>query len=252
MKIRNIAKQFETVYDFHIQNLIVGGCSFTFNNHETSACTWPYYLRDLGGFAQVYDFSMVGGGNQHTLNAMVYGLAEQVIDPAKSLVIVQIAGNDRDDYIVDPACIGDYPFTYNYAVEAMVAITGGEGTTNLTNSKPITDVKGLKNKTCRSIENFVNILSLKTYLDSLGYQSIFFEYRDYRLPGRDNNFDPRQYLPKPIADRYDSILDKLPKNFHQFCLYHDLMEKDDFHPSPDGHLRWTRESLVPYLINRYQ
>jgi hypothetical protein len=252
MKIRTIARQFETIHDFRIQNLIVGGCSFTYNNHETAACTWPYYLRDLGGFEQVYDFSMVGGGNTHTRNAMIYGLEKQPIDPATSLVIVQWAGNDRDDYIIDPAAVNDFPFTYFYEKDAMVGITGGQDIANLKDPGPIRSISSLKNKTCRSIENFVNILSLKTYLTCLGYESVFFEYRNYTLPGRDNNFDPRLYLPEEIANRYDDLMDVMPKNFQKFCLYHNMMEQDDFHPSIHGHLKWTRESLIPYLINHYQ
>ena len=81
---------------------------------------------------------------------------------------------------------------------------------------------------------------------------MFFEYRDYNLPGRDNNFDPREHLPVGIVKKYNDLIEVMPENFYKFCLYHGLMEDDDFHPSPDGHLKWTRESLIPYLITRFQ
>ena len=42
----------------------------------------------------------------------------------------------------------------------------------------------------------------------------------------------------------------MPQNFYRFCLYHNLMSEDDFHPSPDGHLTWTRECLLPSLVDK--
>jgi hypothetical protein len=247
MKIRNIVKQFDTIHDFGIKNLIVGGCSFTYNNHDVSACTWPYYLKDLGGFEQVYDFSMVGGGNIHTRNAMIYGLEKTPLSPQDSLVIVQWAGNDRDDYIVDPSHLNDYPFRYYYEEDAVVGITGGQAISNLQDPTALKGLQTLKNHRCRSIENFVAATGLYHYLQHKGYRSIFFEYRDYTLPGRDHNFDPTPYLDKNCRTAYNNIMTKIPDNFYRWCLYHDLMESDDFHPSPDGHLEWTRQCFLPFL-----
>lgn len=252
MKLRNIPKQFTAKSVFGFQNLIVAGCSFTYNNHDTAACTWPYYLRDIGGFDQVFDFSMVGGGNTHIKNALIYGLEKINLDPITSLVIVQWAGNDRDDYIVDPSAINHYPFQYHYEENAMVGITGGQDIANFNDPEPIKKIQILKNRSCRSIENFINIKCLKSYLEFRGYQSVFFEYRDYNLPGRDNNFDPREHLPVEIVKKYNDLIEVMPENFYKFCLYNGLMEDDDFHPSPDGHLKWTRESLMPYLITRFK
>lgn len=249
MKTRYIAKQFDTICNFGFKNLIVAGCSFTYNNHETSACTWPYYLRDFGGFQTVYDFSMVGGGNTHICNAMIYGLEKEQISPNDSLVVVQWAGNDRDDYIIDPNALNQYPFRYYYSDQAAVGITGGQEITNFCDPTPVISLKKLKNKTCRSIENFVKIKSLHSYLTMQGYRTVFFEYRDYSLPGRDNNFDPREYLGEECGKSYSDMMSVMPENFYKFCLYNNLMEDDDFHPSPEGHLEWTKKCLVPFLID---
>jgi len=250
MKQRNIAKQFDTIYDFGLSDLIVGGCSFTYNNHEQAACTWPYYLRDFGGFNQVYDCSMVGGGNGHTARAVLLAIEQNNFDPKKTLVVVQIAGNDRDDYIVDPAHINDYAFEYRYADNAVIGITGGQNIANFANPEPIVSVHQMKNRSCRSLENFVNLVSLDSYLALNGFSAIFFEYRDYSLPGRDKNFDPREYLLPTLTKRYEKLVSVVPENFYRFCLKNDLLESDDFHPSADGHLIWTRQCLLPYLITR--
>jgi lysophospholipase L1-like esterase len=34
---------------------------------------------------------------------------------------------------------------------------------------------------------------------------------------------------------------------YEFAVKNDMLADDDFHPSPDGHLNWTREVLLPKL-----
>lgn len=247
MKIRSILKQFDTIHNFGFTNLIVGGCSFTYNNSENHSCTWPYYLRDMGGFSEVYDFSMVGGGNMHIKNAMIYGLEKAKLDMNDSLIIVQWAGHDRDDYIIDPIHVNHYPFKYYYEDQAVVGITGGEAIANFSDSTPIQKLQAMKTPLCRSIENFVTIKSLESYLKVNQYKFLFFEYRDYNLPGKDSNFDPKNYLNDDCKAQYAKMMTVIPDNFYRYCLYHDLMMPDNFHPSPDGHLQWTRDCFLPFL-----
>jgi hypothetical protein len=250
MKIRNIKKQFDTIHDFGFENLLIGGCSFTYNNSESDSCTWPYYLRDLGGFKTVYDFSMIGAGNTHIKNSIIYGMEKFQFDTANTLVIVQWAGHDRDDYIVDPTSLNDYPYRYHYEDNAAAGITGGQGMANLENSEPIKQIQQIKNKTSRSIENYITIKSLESYLTLNNFKFVFFEYRDYSLPGRDSNFDPKLFLPPAITEKYQNMMTVMQQNFYRFCLYRDLMEDDDFHPNPSGHLTWARESLLPSLVDK--
>lgn len=249
MKIRNIPKTFATVHDFGYKNLLVSGCSFTYNNSDTHSVTWPYYLRDLGGFETVLDCSMVSGGNQHIVNSVVYSIESEQINPQETLVIVQWAGHDRDDYIVDPSNINDYPFTYHYSKDAVAGVTGGKSIANFIDKDAIRKVQQMKNHSCRSIENFVRVRSLHSYLESKGFSFVFFEYRDYNLPARDNNFDPKPYLSNPAQEQYKSMITVFSKNFYKYCLQNNLVEEDDFHPSPDGHLSFTKSVLLPDLIN---
>jgi hypothetical protein len=249
MKTRNIPKTFTTIHDFGFKNLLVAGCSFTYNNSEDHSVTWPYYLRDMGGFETVLDCSMVGGGNQHIVNSVVYSIESYKVDPQDTLVVVQWAGHDRDDYIVDPTNINDYPFIYHYSKDAVAGITGGQDIANFNDKDTIQKVQTMKNHSCRSIENFVRIKSLHSYLENAGFKFVFFEYRDYTLPGRDSNFDPKPYLSTPAKVAYKNTMTVLSKNFYKYCLQNDLMEDDDFHPSPDGHLSFTKTVLLPDLIN---
>lgn len=250
MKIRNLNRTFDAITNLGYKNLIVGGCSFTYNNSDTDICTWPYYLRDYGNFQNVYDFSMVGGGNTHTFNALIYGIEKDTSILEDSLTIIQIAGHDRDDYIIDVNEINDYPFRYFYESSSVVGITGGESISNFkTKKEAIKEVKNIKNFECRSIENFIKISALHSYFLSLNARCMFFEYRDYALPGRDKNFDLKKYLPPAIVKKYQSIITELPMNFYKFCILNNLLMDDDFHPSIDGHRRWTAEYLLPYLVD---
>ena len=120
-----IQKQFETVFDFNIKNLIVSGCSFTHNNSMSASVTWPYYLRDLGGFENVLDTSLPGAGNYHISNSLIWALESESTDPKQSLVIVMWSGNDRDDWITPVSNINQYPFEFKYSDNVMSAIAGG-------------------------------------------------------------------------------------------------------------------------------
>lgn len=110
----DIKKQFDTIADLGINYLIVSGCSFTYNNHDSFAASWPYYLKDLGGFTQVLDCSLPGAGNQHISNSLLWALNIDQPDPKNSLIVVMWSGNDRDDYICPESNNSDtYPFKFN-------------------------------------------------------------------------------------------------------------------------------------------
>ena len=83
---RSVPRTFDVQHNFRRQNLVVSGSSFTYNNSNTDACTWPYYLRDLGGFESVYDTSLPGAGNAHIANSLQWSLESNRIDPKHSLV----------------------------------------------------------------------------------------------------------------------------------------------------------------------
>jgi len=245
-KVRNIKKQFDTVHNFGLKNLIVSGCSFTYNNHETSAVTWPYYLRDIGGFDQVLDCSLPGGGNYHIANSLQWALEVDRPAPEDSLVVVMWSGCDRDDYICPTSNDNNsYPFTFKYSESVISGISGGAmGNGNIKSGlKELGQTKTLES---RSIENYLLINGLWHYLTSCGYKFIFLNFLDGNLPSRTYHFDITKYLPTTIKNQYNLMLTKITDP-HTFAVKHDLLCNDDFHPSPNGHLEWTRKILLPKL-----
>ena len=242
-----IAKQFATEHDFGFKNLIVSGCSFTYNNHDTAAVTWPYYLKDLGGFEQVLDSSMPGAGNHHISNSLQWALENHRPDIKDSLVIVMWSGNDRDDYICPRANTTAYPFEFCYDVDVVSGITGGSSADSRGNTNNIfKEFSKTKTAKSRAVENYLHILNLWNYLMVNGYKFVFLDYLDRSVASRTQDFDLAQCLPAGPKTQLDSMITKLVTP-HEWAIRHDQLSSDDFHPSPKGYLEWTRRALLPYL-----
>jgi hypothetical protein len=237
---------FSPMHDFEYDNLVVSGCSFTYNNSDQHVCAWPYYLKELGNFEKVYDCSLPGAGNYHIAHSLQWELGEGKLDPKNTLVIVMWSGNRRDDLIGDINALKDYPAKYCYLPSVSSIISGGHQPAFSNTKIDIKNIFDIKNQQSRSVENFLYRDSLKTWLDYHGYCSVFLEYLDRSLPNRTTDFDIRPYLPPVYQKRLDEITNKCLDPY-SFCLKNDLLYEDDFHPSADGHLEWTKKILVPFL-----
>lgn len=249
-KVRPIPKQFDTEVDFGLENLVVSGCSFTYNNSDTSACTWPYYLRDLGGFSTVFDTSLPGSGNYHIAHSLQWALENRPLDPKSTLVVVMWSGMDRDDYVCPNFNdAGTYPMVYRYNEHAISGITGGNNPQAQGNVKlGFKAMSQIKNNESRAIENYLYISSLYHYLTAQKYKFLFLNYMDRDLLKK-TDFELRSYLPKNLNDKLTQYIPKQPKTdvLYSWIVTHNLLHSDHFHPSPDGHLAWTRQILIPML-----
>lgn len=247
-----IKKQFDTDHDFGIANLIVSGCSFSFNNHESCAVTWPYYLRDIGGFKEVFDCSLPGAGNYHISNALIWALENDRLDAKNSLVIVMWSGNDRDDHICPTALeIESYPFRFDYSAKTMSGITGGSHLEALGNTvNKFKEFTVSKSRESRAIENYLYIIDTWHYLKSSGFKFIFLEFLTGDLPSRTCHFDIKKYLPTHLANKLSTMIENIADPY-AWALKNDLLNHaDNFHPSPQGHLSWTKNVLLPHMRNR--
>jgi lysophospholipase L1-like esterase len=237
-----------TARDSGITNLIVSGCSFTHNPSDQHSVSWPQYLAARYAIPTVDNVALSGAGNSH-INASVQWLLEcNNYDRAHSLVVVMWSGNDRDDLIIDSSCLDPkYPVRFDYAAGVSAAITGGSSDrcrTNVQHSfRVVTD---LKRPASRAVENYLYVNSLYNYLQNNSYRFVFLDYLDRSLPNRTLDVDITPYLSDQLAQRYRSRFAPV-ENIYAWCLQQDLLEPDDFHPSPDGHLAWTDRVLIPYL-----
>ena len=243
--IRNIAKTFDATYQTTFSNLLVSGCSFTYNNSDQHACSWPYYLKDLCGFKEVYDCSQSGAGQNHILYSIVNEIeTTDDITPENTFVIIEWSGFTRVDVIADSEITKDIHFMSNYKYNKRFA------TLSISEDEPgeKTDIGSL-NKMYRKLvdpdaqiyQGCLNICLMKNYLESKGFNYVFTSMMD----------------PRPELQRVKNILvqetEKLLSNLeflHEFSVSTHRVESCG-HPTPDCYLDWTRSHLIPYLENVY-
>ena len=243
---RLVKKTFDVAKSLGYNDLIVSGCSFTHNNSEEHSCTWPYYLRDIGGFDQVYDCSMPGAGNNHIANSLQWCIENDCPDPKNSLVVVMWSGNDRDDYVMPSSNDNKtYPFHFNYSKDVVSGITGGSAKWNEGNLK---EYSVPKSKESRAIENYLLINSMYHYLKSKGFTFVFLNF--LHGPSRTNNFDLTTYLPTNPKRTFIEMFTRIT-DLHEWAIRNGFLDTDDLHPTVDGHLDWTRKVLHPYLVDNY-
>jgi hypothetical protein len=254
-RTRNIPKQLNAVHNFGIKNLIVSGCSFTYNDLDNTSLTWPYFLRDLGGFDQVLDTSLPGAGNSHISNSLIWALEMDKPDPADSLVIVMWSGHDRDDYIFPKENVNNYSTPFYYSKNVMSSIKNAGDLCPESNRNGIADelkkLSTAKSYESRAIENYLYIAKTYQYLKSLDYKFLFLNFINFKESiqgevGGTNSFDIRKHLPNLAKQRLNSMITEIDDPYH-FSVRYNLLGADDFHPGYYGHLRWTRKVLIPHL-----
>ena len=251
-----IPKTLDTIHNLGFKNLIVSGCSFTQNglikekytHNDYQQVSWPYFLRDLGGFDRVLDTSMSGAGNYHIAHSLQWAIEMETPEVDKSLVIVMWSGHDRDDHICPISNISDdYPVKFKYSNTVLTGITGGSSPGAKGNTyNGLKQLALTKTHESRAIENYLYIRGMWSFLTAAGYKFIFLKWLDPSLPNRSLDFDIKKYLPELLQKKLDSMILDITDP-HTYAVKNDLLGNDNFHPSPDGHLNWTKQILLPKL-----
>lgn len=251
-------RTFDVECDLGYRDLIVSGCSFSNNFNKNHIHTWPYYLRDLGGFEKVWNRSCAGAGNSHIVRSIISCIELGDFDPAHTLVVVMWSGYDRDDFLVDPKVVNqknlksspqDY---FSYTDDVTIGVTGGLlGDSNLLIN--VENIKKIKSVQSRALENYILMQSLAGYLDAHHFKYVFTEFS---TPGKmnDTNFDPLPHLPNKLQEPFCKLVRSVVPNLGDWALpqleyYKEHKGGDGYHPDADQHLSWTRSVLLPYLSN---
>jgi hypothetical protein len=246
----HISKRYETIHDFCTENLIVSGCSFTYNCSEEEPTSWPYYLRDFGGFKNVLDCSLVGAGNSHISSALIWGLENDQPPADNSLIVVMWSGNDRDDFICPSSIIKtDTRAKFYYTDEVMTARTGGchsKITTNTIYNNSIKEFTMSKNNASRAVENYIYFTTTWHYLTSRGYKFVFLNFLDSSIPSVTQHFNIKNYLPKQLSINVDRMFLNIT-DLYTWSVNNNLLSDDNYHPGPGSHITWTRQVLLPKL-----
>jgi hypothetical protein len=239
-KIRKLDKQFATTHTTQFKNLLVSGCSFTYNNSDKHICSWPYYLRDLAGFDEVYDCSQSGAGSNHIFNSVINEIETNAnINTQDTLVIVMWSGLTRTDVIAEKDITKSWHHMSNYHFDNQYATLSIFN--HVSKSTPLDQLcqqyKKLISVDAQIYESVIKIIALKSYLDQKGFQSIITSWKDPQLELEHTTIAPNMV---------DSALATL-NNIKYLDSYAVNLKETDGHPTPDAYLGWTREHLLPYL-----
>lgn len=238
---RNLNRAFDATHICKLPNLLVSGCSFTYNNSNEHVCSWPYYLRDLFDFDKVFDCSQSGAGSNHIFNSVINEIEnDKYITCENTLVVIAWSGLTRTDVIASSEItkpwhhMSNYDFNDKFSTLSIFNLTKGK--TDLDNLckmyKTYIDVEA------QILESAFKIIALKNYLENKKMKHVFVQYQDLT--------DEINYLEPLVKSQTLKCFD----NIESIGSYSKEFESDG-HPTPNGYLAWTKDCLIPHLLNKY-
>jgi hypothetical protein len=240
--VRKLDRQFTVSHDTKFKNLLVSGCSFTYNNSEKDLCSWPYYLRDLAGFEEVYDCSQSGAGSNHIFNSIINEIETNPnINTKDTLIIIMWSGLTRTDVIAEQAITKPWHHMSNYNFDDQYATLslfyGVNGSTHL--DRLCQQYKKLVSVDAQVYESLIKIIALKAYIDQKGFKTVITSWKDPMLELQNTTIN--QAIVQSALSTINDI-----DYLDSYANLKKLKESDG-HPNPMGYLGWTREHLLPYL-----
>lgn len=250
-KQRNISRLFAPVHQTAYTNLLVSGCSYTWNNSEQHLCTWPYYLRDLAQFNTVLDCSQSGSGFNHAFNSIINEIeTNPAVMPATTLVIIMWSGVERVDITADNNLVRSWSNMETQAfgnnLTSLSLFNQAPQWTTLTGAKPESTVESLRkhyrmliNSPAQVFDSYIKLIALHNYLENLNFKSVFLEWESI--------VDRLQLTESVLNDRYRQLMAPI-STLGAYATKSNQRIPGDGHPSPAAHLDWTQQVLLPYLI----
>jgi hypothetical protein len=254
-------------------NLLVSGCSFTWNGSDNQVVSWPYYLKFLVDFQQVFDCSQSGSGSNHIFNSVVNEIeTNSKISSDNTLIIIKWSGLARVDTIAQTSLaapwhpMSNYKFNENYSTlrifrnmsgnswDRMVSLCKQWGLSYKSDSQTKLQFKELT-KFCKQhtmlidfnaqiYESCLKIIALHHYLKSKGFNFIFLSWEKFQ-----NEFIDADPSIKPIADAAAQLIAPI-LTIGEFADQHNIRIPNDSHPTTNGHLEWTKAHLIPLLESK--
>lgn len=240
-------RTFDVEHALGYENLLISGCSFTDNRSQSSdiankhIVTWPYYLRDLGGFDTVIDCSMPGAGNRFIHDSVIAEIeSNQSIQSSNTLVVIMWSGNDRDDFIghVD-ALDADIQDRYIFPNgSAAIVSRGPQSKSNCL--LDLSNIERIKDHKSKTLENTLQVVGLWHYLKSKNFNFVFTQFHRGTL--NDDHWD----IGKTNSE-YNSMINSIEISLGEYADQNGLLSSDNYHPEPQANLEWTRKYLIPFI-----
>jgi hypothetical protein len=233
-KVRNLNRIFPQKYRSNFKNLLVSGGSVVYNNSEEYLCTWPYYLRDIVGFTEVYDCSQSGSGITHVFNSVINEIeTNKNFNAEDTLVILML----NDFAITDTIATQDITkpwhhmsnYDFNDKFSSLTLFKGPfKEKSNSSLQKLCLEYAKHIDMDAQMYENLIKMKALRAYLNEKKFTYILLSYQKSHL------LEVNDYV-VPIEE------------LDNWAERHQMRIPNDGHPTPDAHLSWTREILIPYL-----
>ena len=233
-----------------LSKLLVAGCSYTWNNSEEHACTWPYYLQDALEFQQVLDCSQSGSGPDLLFNSIINEvLVNKNISADDTLISVMWSDLERtdvitsfDDKVKHYHNMSLYAFNDQYCNLSLFA-----GIDN-----PVDDYSKLSllyKKTipfpAQAYQSLFKIIALGALLDHMKFNYVFMTWKPI-----DKQYLLENHIPENIIDTALSLMVPI-KTVDEYADQLDMRIPNDGHPSAECHIHWTKTHLVPGLAEKF-
>lgn len=232
------------------KHLVVSGCSFTANNHESSCC-WANILADRTGMS-IVNLAVDAAGNSHVANSLVLYLERNKPDPTTTLVLPMWTSVLRTDFITDCNIHNIVPepvrrFSYDDFNQLYSICEVEEKNYYGLWAKTYKQTQSTKSL---SLQSWLEINKLTNYLQKKNYN---FKYLTYRNILYGTGLSKVKFLNElKTLDLYIDLSNWLLTDnkdpLGEFAVYHNLLCSDQRHPSLQGHENWVEQKLIPVLL----
>lgn len=241
------------------KNLLVSGCSFTYNKETGGPYAWPNVLASWYDLT-LHNLAVPGAGNTHISNSIQFYLEQhKELTPDNTLVLVMWSGPGRIDWITDNSLsnFSDiYPVAHEY-VPGCELVCGGHWW-HLKNPphllQTLAEYSKYQSETSFAAHTWMAMNSLSNYLKVNSYDYYYTSFVDLSNPVKhDANvsdfFSELQRL-KLDFDGSRWISNRQDEYLGDFAKSRNMLNPDRFHPSMEGHELWLTDVLVPKLQNK--
>lgn len=247
-----------------IKKLIVSGCSFTENQGS-----WAYNL------AERYDLELVnlawpGAGNSHVAWSLISYLERNQKNLDECMIGIMWTHPIRKDFIfeINPLYKDQEMYTYNYDQYNRLVMLGDMVkkydffSSRLVKQELIKEeLGGRGNKSAITFTDWFTKINLVSYLLRKNinfFQTMFHNYfTESDLLVNKTNWHWQQiyrYLEEleklDLKPELTNWIDLHSKEYlGEYAYHNNLLCEDNYHPSKDGHKKWTEEILIPKLLS---
>jgi len=239
-KIRKLtfSPAFPQTHSTKFTNLLVSGGSYVWNNSEDHVCTWPYVLKDLAGFQEVHDCSQSGAGPTHVFNSIINEIeTNKNLNSDNTTIIVMLSDMSITDTITTNSItkswhhMSNYNFNDQFSTLTLFKEITHKGSSNSSLEKLCVEYAKHIDFDAQVYENLIKIKALHAYLNAKNFQTIYLHWNTAEIPDLNN-----------YVDQIESL--------DHWTQHNNMRIPGDRHPTPEAHLTWTRNILVPYLEDK--